>query len=143
MRTAREILAAKSKKPTTIGPDSTMLEALRLMAETDVGAALVVQGGRLVGVVSERDFARKTASQDLTVDASVGEYMTTGAVAVPPDFTVADCMALMLEKRVRHLPVLEGDTILGVVSVRDVVKAVLDEKEYVIDQLVGYISGRP
>ena len=119
-----------------------MLDALRLMAETQVGAAMVIEDGVLVGVVSERDFARKVALDGITSASLVKDVMTVGAVVVTPAQTVEECMALMLQKHFRHLPVLEGDTLLGVITVRDVVQATLEEKEYVIDQLVGYISGR-
>lgn len=142
MKTARQILEEKNKKPTVIAPDRTVLEALRLMAETDVGAVMVVSAEKLVGVVSERDFVRKVALKGLNADALVRDVMTTDVVAVPPDHTVADCMTLMTQKHIRHLPVLDGGRLVGVISVRDVVKATLEEKEYLIDQLTGYISGR-
>jgi CBS domain-containing protein len=142
MKTVKEILEAKHKEPTVIGSEQTMLDALLLMAEAQVGAVMVVQDGALVGVVSERDFARKVALNGITSASLVKDVMTVGAVAVTPAHTVEECMALMLQKHFRHLPVLEDGTLLGVITVRDVVKATLDEKEYMIDQLVGYISGR-
>lgn len=142
MKTVREILEAKHKGPTTIGSDRSVLDALRLMAETDVGAVMVVDGGTLVGVVSERDYVRKVAQSGLNPDTPVKEVMSTGVVTVTPEYAVEQCMALMMQKHFRHLPVLDGDALIGVVSVRDVVKASLDEKEFRIDQLESYISGR-
>jgi CBS domain-containing protein len=141
MKTVRQILEEKHKNPTTIGSQCSMLDALRLMAETDVGAVMVVDDGTLVGVVSERDFARKVAESGLTLDAPVKEVMTVGVVSVSPEHSVEQCMVLMLQEHFRHLPVLEGETLIGVISVRDVVWATLDEKEYLIDQLETYISG--
>jgi CBS domain-containing protein len=142
MKTVKQILEAKHKAPTVVGSDQTMLDALRLMADTQVGAAMVVEDGVLVGVVSERDFARKVAREGITAESLVRDVMTLGAIAVTPTHTVEECMALMLQRHFRHLPVLDGDTLLGVITVRDVVQATLEEKEYVIEQLSGYISGR-
>lgn len=142
MKTVRQILEEKHKNPSTIGSQHSVLDALRRMAETDVGAVMVVDGGTLVGVVSERDYVRKVARDGLTPNALVADVMTVGVVAVTPEDSVEQCMALMTQKHFRHLPVLDGDTLIGVISVRDVVKATLDEKEYRIDQLESYISGR-
>lgn len=142
MKTVKQILEAKHKAPTVIGSDRTMLDALRLMAETEVGAVMVVENDALVGVVSERDYARRVALDGITPETLVKDVMTIGAIAVSPDRSVEDCMALMMQKHFRHLPVLDGSELVGVISVRDVVNATLEEKEYVIDQLVSYISGR-
>ncbi len=142
MKTARQILDEKHKAPTTVDSDASMLEALRAMAETDVGAVMVVEGDTLVGVVSERDYVRKVALDALTPEVPVAQVMTKDVIAIPPHHTVAECMALMTQKHVRHLPVLEEGRLVGVVSVRDVVRATLEEKEFLIDQLVTYISGR-
>lgn len=142
MKTVRQILEEKHKNPSTIESHSSMLDALRLMAKTDVGAVMVVDGGNLIGVVSERDFARKVALNGLTSDAPVRDVMIADVVAVTPEHSVEQCMALMMQKHFRHLPVLDAGSLIGVISVRDVVKATLDEKEYRIDQLESYISGR-
>lgn len=142
MKTVRQILEEKHKNPSTIESQSSMLDALRLMAETDVGAVMVVDDGKLIGVVSERDFARKVVLKGLDSDAPVRDVMIANVVAVTPDHSVEQCMALMTQKHFRHLPVLDGTNLIGVISVRDVVKATLEEKEYRIDQLESYISGR-
>lgn len=142
MKAVRQILEEKHKAPSTIESRRSMLEALRLMVETDVGAVMVVDGGTLVGVVSERDYARGVAQDGLTPDTPVADVMSVSVVAVTPEHTVEQCMALMMQKHFRHLPVLDGGTLVGVVTVRDVVGATLDEKEYRIDQLESYISGR-
>lgn len=142
MKTVRQILEEKHKNPSTIESHSTMLDALRLMAKTDVGAVMVVDDGVLIGVVSERDFARKVALKGLTSDAPVRDVMIADVVAVSPEHSIEQCMALMMQKHFRHLPVLDGASLIGVISVRDVVKATLDEKEYRIDQLESFISGR-
>ncbi len=142
MKTVKQILEEKHKNPSTIASHQSVLDALRLMAETDVGAVMVVDGGALVGVVSERDYARKVAQAEVALDTPVSDVMIVDVVAVTPEHSIEQCMALMMQKHFRHLPVLDGGALIGVISVRDVVKATLDEKEYRIDQLENYISGR-
>jgi CBS domain-containing protein len=142
MKTVKQILEEKHKNPSTIESRHSVLDALRLMAETDVGAVMVVDDGALVGVVSERDYVRKVAQAGIPADTLVKDVMTVAVVAVTPEHSVEQCMALMMQKHFRHLPVLDGGTLIGVISVRDVVKAALDEREYRIDQLENYISGR-
>lgn len=142
VKTVKQMLQEKHKDPSIISPDRSMLEALRVMAETEVGAVMVVEDGSLVGVVSERDYVRRVAREGLTPDAQVKDVMTGDVVAVTPDYTADQCMALMMQKHVRHLPVLAGSKLVGVISMRDVVRVTLDEKEYRIDQLESYISGR-
>jgi len=142
MKTVKQILEEKHKNPSTIGSQQSVLDALRVMAETDVGAVMVVDGGTLVGVVSERDYVRKVAQAGIASDTPVKDVMTVGVVAVTPEHSVEQCMALMMQRHFRHLPVLDGATLIGVISVRDVVKAALDEREHRIDQLENYISGR-
>lgn len=142
MKTVKQILEEKHKNPTTIESHHSVLDALRLMADTDVGAVMVVDDGALVGVVSERDYVRKVVQAAIPSDTHVADVMTVGVVAVTPEHSIEQCMALMMQKHFRHLPVLDGGTLIGVISVRDVVKAALDEREYRIDQLENYISGR-
>jgi len=142
MKTVKQILEEKHKNPSTIASHQSVLDALRLMAKTDVGAVMVVDGGALVGVVSERDYARKVAQAEVALDTPVRDVMIVDVVAVTPEHSVEQCMALMMQRHFRHLPVLDGGTLIGVISVRDVVQAALDEKEYRIDQLENYISGR-
>ena len=142
MSTVREILRNKGCDVWSIAPDATVYEALCLMADKNVGAVLVIDACTLVGILSERDYARKVILHGKSSrDTLVREIMTERMVYVRPEQTAEECMALMTEKRVRHLPVLEGDRLVGVVSIGDVVKSIISEQEFVIDQLEHYISG--
>ncbi len=117
-------------------------EALQIMAEKDVGALLVLDGGRLVGMLSERDYARKVFLKGKSsLNTPVREIMTERVRTVSPDRTIEECMALMTIHRIRHLPVLEGDAFVGLISIGDVVKASLEEKDFLIKQLENYITG--
>jgi CBS domain-containing protein len=141
-RTVRQLLHDKGYAIWSVHPDATVFEALQEMADKDVGSLVVVDAGTVVGIFSERDYARKVilhghASKDLKVRA----IMTEKLVTVGPDQTLTDCMHLMTEHRVRHLPVLEDGDQIGVVSIGDVVKAVMSEQEFLIDQLQSYIGG--
>ena len=141
-RTVRQLLQDKGHAIWSIHPDETVFEALRVMADKDVGSLVVVDGAAVVGIFSERDYARKVilhghASRDLKVRA----IMTSDLVTVGPDQTLADCMRLMTDNRVRHLPVIENGSQVGVISIGDVVKAVMAEQEFLIDQLQSYIGG--
>jgi len=140
MTTIRQILA---KKPAvySIGPEAMVYEALRVMADKNVGALVVLQRGELVGIFSERDYARKVAllgksSRETRVD----EIMTTKVVTIDPDRTAGECMALMTEKRFRHVPVIEGGKLVGVISIGDVVRAVVEEQRFTIKELERYIT---
>jgi len=142
-RTVRQVLQDKGTTVYTISPDDTVFRALEVMAEHDVGALVVVDdAGAVVGVFSERDYARKVilhghASRELRVSA----IMTSRVVTVTPDQTVADCMRLMTDHRIRHLPVVEDGRLVGLVSIGDVVKAVMSEQEFLIEQLQAYVTG--
>jgi CBS domain-containing protein len=126
-----------------IPPDASVYEAIKLMADKEVGALLVMDGQRLVGIVSERDYARKVILQGKSSrDTPIREIMTGKVFYVRPDQTVEDCMALMTARRIRHLPVLDDDRVIGVVSIGDLVKAVISEQEVRIQQLEQYIMGR-
>ncbi len=141
MLTVRELLAKKGSQVWSVSPDATVYAALRLMAERNVGAVLVLSGQRLAGILSERDYARQVILKGkASRDTPVHEIMTTRLVTVSPERTIEDCMALMTDKRIRHLPVTSGETLLGVLSIGDVVKAVISEKEFLIEQLEGYIT---
>jgi CBS domain-containing protein len=140
MKTVREILQAKTNKLLSIAPDATVLDALKLMADKEVGALVVLEGERLAGIFSERDYARKVILQGkASKDTPVSEIMTHKVVCVRPDQSVEDCMALMTDKRVRHLPILEDKRVIGVISIGDVVKEVISEQRFVIEQLEHYI----
>ena len=140
MKTVREILQAKPNKVLSIAPDATVLDALKLMADKEVGALVVLEGERLAGIFSERDYARKVILHGkASKDTLVSEIMTHKVVCVRPDQSVEDCMALMTDKRVRHLPILEDKRVIGVISIGDVVKEVISEQRFVIEQLEHYI----
>lgn len=144
MKTARRLVQEKSKKVWCVTPDQTVAEALRLMEQHDVGALLVVVDERLVGIVTERDVVRKLCLRGLNPTTTpVREIMTERVLYVRPEQTVEECMALMTDKHVRHLPVLEDGRILGIVSIRDVVAAVIDQKSFIITQLENYIYDIP
>jgi CBS domain-containing protein len=140
MKTVRQLLQGKTKALSTVKPDTRVIEALKLMAEKDIGALLVVDGGRLVGILSERDYARKVILQGKSSnDTPVREIMTERVVYVQPRNTVDECMALMTDKRIRHLPVLENDQLIGVLSIGDLVKETISEQQFMIKQLESYI----
>ena len=140
MKTIQEILQAKSHKLLSISPDASVFDALKVMAEKEVGALVVLDGERLAGIFSERDYARKVILHGKSSkDTAVREIMTHKVVCVRPDQSVEDCMALMTDKRVRHLPVLEDKRVIGVISIGDVVKEVISEQKFMIEQLEHYI----
>lgn len=138
--TARQMLVAGSDVY-AVAPDATVLDALRLMAEKDVGALVVLSRGELVGIFTERDYARKVALQGkASKDVPVSEIMSTDVVTIDPSWTTDRCMALMDERRIRHLPVVDGGKVVGVVSIRAVVSAIVAEQKYTIQHLEKYIS---
>jgi len=138
--TVRQMLAGRGAF-ISVTPSTTVFEALQRMADHNIGALLVMNGDRLAGIFSERDYARKVALRGLTSkDTTVGELMTGKVITVGPAWTADQCMALMTEHHIRHLPVVEGDRVLGVISIGDAVKAVVDEQHFVIGQLTNYIT---
>ncbi len=140
MKTVAQMLEGKPTGVISINPDAAVLDALKLLAEKDVGAVLVMDGMRLVGIVSERDYARKVALKGKSAsDTPVAEIMTRQVVFVTPAQTNEDCMALMTQKHVRHLPVIDKDRVLGVLSIGDLVKDVISEQQFIISQLEHYI----
>jgi len=142
MISIRQLLERKGSEVWSTSPDSSVYEALQLLAEKDVGALLVLQDGELVGIVSERDYARKVVLHGMTsMKTPVKEIMTEEVITVGPESTVEEAMALMTDKHIRHLPVLEGERIVGVVSIGDLVKAIIADQEFTIGQLENYISG--
>lgn len=141
MRTVRQLLEAKAPEVFAIGPDEPVIDAIRLMAEKRIGALLVMQAGRLVGIVSERDYARKIVLQGRSSrDTPVRDIMTAEVVGVRLDDTADRCMQLVTDRRIRHLPVLDGVNVLGVVSIGDLVKAVIEDQQLELDQLQRYIA---
>jgi CBS domain-containing protein len=126
----------------SVEPDAPVLEAIRLMAEHGVGALVVMQAQQLVGVVSERDYARKVILKGRSSsETSVRQIMSSPVFTVRPDQTVRECMQIVTEKRVRHLPVVEAERVIGVVSIGDLVRAVLEEQQKTIEELEQYIRG--
>lgn len=140
----REILHTKGNAVWTISPDVTVFEAIQLMAEKNVGALLVTKAGRLIGILSERDYTRKVILKGRSSkDTPVREILSESIIHVTPDHTVEECMRLMTEHRVRHLPVLEGERIAGVVSIGDLVNWIISAQSSAIHQLETYITGYP
>ncbi len=144
MRTTRveQILKTKGNEVWSIAPQATVYEALQIMSEKDVGALLVLDKGNLVGIFSERDYARKLILKGrFSKDTTVGELMTREVLYIESQSTIEDCMALMTAKRVRHLPVLENERLIGIVTIGDVVKQIISDQEFTIQQLERYIKG--
>ncbi len=142
MSTVRELLKDKPENVWTVSPRDSVYKALQLMADKDVGAVLVVENETLVGIFTERDYARKVILKaKASRDTSVGELMTEAVLFVRLEQTVEECMALMTEKRVRHLPVLENERLIGIISIGDVVRKRISEHEFLIHQLENYITG--
>jgi len=141
MHTVRDILKKKGSGTHGVSPDTSVYDALKLMAEKNVGAVLVLDTGRPVGILSERDYARQVVLKGkASKETPVREIMTARVVFVRPEQSLEECMALMTDKRIRHLPVLENGALIGIVSVGDVVKAVISEKQFRIEQLENYIT---
>ena len=135
------ILARKGREIWSIAADATVYDAIALMAEKRIGAVLVVSDTTLVGILSERDYARKVILQGRSSkDTRVGEIMTTSLVTVSPDYTIEACMRIMTQNRIRHLPVIARGQLVGVVSIGDLVNAVIADQADTIDQLQTYIS---
>ena len=142
MNTVRETMRSKKTEVWTVTRQATAYAALELMAEKDIGAVVVVDKGKPVGIFSERDYARKVILKGKSSKStSVGELMSRPVLYVRPDQTLDQCMALMTNKRIRHLPVMENDALIGILSIGDVVKAIITEQEFTIQQLENYISG--
>jgi CBS domain-containing protein len=140
MTTAAALLKHKGQSIYGVPPDAPVLEAIRLMAEHGVGALLVMQGEQLIGVVSERDYARKVILKGRSSnDTPVRQIMSAPVLTVRPDQSVNDCMRIMTENRIRHLPVTEGVQVIGVLSIGDLVRAVLEEQQRTIAELEHYI----
>ncbi|HQZ38434.1 MAG TPA: CBS domain-containing protein [Vicinamibacterales bacterium] len=139
--TVREVLRTKGGDVYAVGPGQSVFDALQLMADRNIGAVLVVEGARTLGIFTERDYSRQVVLKGrASKDTPVRDVMTARVVYVTPDRTMDDCMALMTSKRCRHLPVVEDGRLAGVLSIGDVVKAVISDKQFLIDQLENYIT---
>ncbi len=142
MTNVDQLLRMKGNSAWSIRPGASVLDALKLLAEKDIGALLVVEDGKLVGIFSERDYARKLALKGKhSADTLVSEVMSSGVITVTSHHTIDDCMAIMTNERVRHLPVVVENEIVGIVSIGDVVKTLIEEREKTIEQLSNYITG--
>ena len=141
--TIASILKNKGCNLWSVDPEATIYDAIALMAEKSIGALVVLSEGKLVGIVSERDYARKVILQGRSSkDTRVREIMTSSVITVTPENTVDECMRIITNRRVRHLPVLAGDEVMGVVSIGDLVRAIIAEQAATIDHLHSYIAGK-
>jgi len=141
MKLASDILHSKGHGVWSVDPESSVFDALGLMAEKDVGAVLVMRGEKPVGIVSERDYARKIVLEGKTSkDARVEDVMVRRVLCAPPDRTIEECLALMTDKRARHLPIVEKKQVIGIVSIGDLVKAIIAEQKFEIERLQQYID---
>lgn len=142
MGTVRHILQKKGHEVLSVNPSTTVYYALEYMVEKNVGALLVIDKDRFAGIFTERDYARKVILRGkASKETLVGEIMSEHPASVTPDDTVEDCMKLMTQKYIRHLPVMEGDKLVGLVSIGDIVKYIIEEQKFIIDNLEHYITG--
>ena len=140
MKTLKQLLEAKGREVYSIAPDARVFDALKLMADKSIGALIVLEGSRIAGILSERDYARKVILHGKSShELQVRDIMTSKVITVHPGQTVEDCMELMTERRIRHLPVTEGERLIGVLSIGDLVKEVIAEQQQTIRQLESYI----
>ena len=143
MATVQQLLGQKGREVLTIGSDDTVFDAIEKMAEHNVGSLAVLEGEKLVGIIDERNYARNVILKGKSSPKTpVRDIMTTNVVCVRPEQTVEECMAIMTEKAVRHLPVLEDDHMVGIVSIGDLVKHIISDQEFIIEQLEHYIAGQ-
>jgi CBS domain-containing protein len=141
MKKVRDILEIKGRKVWSIGPSESVFDALKLMAEKGIGALVVLEAGKVVGIISERDYARKVILQGRSSPTTlVSEIMTARVAYAQPQQNIDECMAIMTEKRIRHLPVMEDGLLIGVISIGDLVKSIIAEQRFIIEQLERYIT---
>jgi CBS domain-containing protein len=143
MRSVADILKAKADQTVfTLPPTASVFDAVKLMAEKSIGALVVTEGGKIVGIITERDYARKIVlMRRSSKETPVSDIMTSSVMYVGPAQTVEECMALMTKNRMRHLPVVDSGTLAGIISIGDLVKAILSEQKLIIEQLEHYIEG--
>lgn len=142
MQTVAQLLDGKGSQVWSVQADSTVFEALRVMAQKGIGALLVLDEGAVVGILSERDYARKIALEGRASRYTpVTDIMSPKVLSVSPRHTVNECMALMTTHKVRHLPVMENEVVMGMISIGDLVKSIIAEQEFVIEQMTNYIAG--
>jgi CBS domain-containing protein len=142
VQTINQLLLNKGSQVETVTTDATVFEALAIMADKEIGSLVVMQDDKPVGLFSERDYARNIILKGRTSkQTQVSEVMSSHVVVAHPEQTVEDCMAIMTEKRVRHLPVMQDNQLIGIISIGDLVKAIIENQQFVIEQLVSYING--
>jgi CBS domain-containing protein len=142
MTTVRQLLDHKGRRVWAIHPDATVFDAVKKMAEKDIGSLVVIDGEKILGIITERHYARNVVLKDKTSPATpIRDIMEQRVVVARPDYTVERCMALMSDNRVRHLPVLDREKLTGIVSIGDLVKSMIGDQKFVIDQLEHYIHG--
>lgn len=142
MKILQRVLDTKGSEVFSIGPGASVFDALEEMAKRDVGALIVMEDGQVVGIFSERDYARKIIlAGKSSRETPVRDIMTDRVIYARPDLTLEQCLALMTDKRIRHLPVLRGDDLIGVVSIGDLVKGIIEDQRFLISQLENYVSG--
>lgn len=142
MKILQRVLDAKGSEVFSIGPGASVFDALEEMAKRDVGALIVMEDGQVVGIFSERDYARKIIlAGKSSRETPVRDIMTDRVIYARPDLTLEQCLALMTDKRIRHLPVMRDDDLIGVVSIGDLVKGIIDDQRFLISQLESYVSG--
>jgi CBS domain-containing protein len=143
MKTVAELLRAKPTRVIAVRPEQSVLDAIKVLASEDIGAAVVLTGDRLAGIFSERDYTRKIILKGRSSDTTrVEEVMTPNVVCVSPRTRARECMALMTEKNIRHLPVLDDGRVIGMISIRDIVSDIIADQDFTIEQLEHYISGQ-
>jgi len=142
MTSIRQLLKEKGHDVWSTSPEASVYDALLILAEKNIGALLVLRDGEPVGIVSERDYARKVVLRGkISMNTPVGDIMTEEVITIDPQITIKEAMALMTEKHIRHLPVIEGTKIIGLISIGDLVKSIITDQEFMINQLEKYISG--
>jgi len=142
MTTVQQLLSVKGRTIVAVSPDDTVFDAIKKMADNNVGAVVVIEDGRLVGIFTERLYARNVILKGRSSPATpTRDVMETEVVCARPEQTVEECMAVMTDKRVRHLPVIENDNLAGIVSIGDLVKSKIADQEFIIDRLVEYVRG--
>ena len=143
MKTVAELLKVRPARVVSVTPEHTVLEAIKVLAAEDIGAAIVMTGDRLAGIFSERDYTRKVILKGRSSESTrVEEIMTANVVVVSPRTKARECMALMTQKNIRHLPVMEEGRVIGMVSIRDIVSDIIADQDFTIEQLEHYISGQ-
>jgi CBS domain-containing protein len=142
VHTVSQLLRVKGSHVESVDQDSTVYDALAIMADKGIGALVVIHSGKPIGLLSERDYARNIILKGRTSkETKVSQIMSTHVVVAHPEQSIEECMAIMTEKRVRHLPVMERDALVGIISIGDLVKAIIENQQFMIEQLVSYING--